>query len=97
MRPFAVLAAGRAGGAVRRCGGLAQMTDRFGVDGQAQIMVEPVPYERVSQYGVVDLNGADLHQGKHALMSQVVEKPARAEAPIKSGYRWPLCFAGEYF
>lgn len=60
---------------------LRQMTDRFAIDGQAQIMVEPVPYERVSQYGVVDLNGADLHQGKHALMSQVVEKPARADAP----------------
>lgn len=60
---------------------LRQMTERFDVDGQAQIMVEPVPYERVSQYGVVDLNGVDLHQGKHALMSQVVEKPARADAP----------------
>lgn len=60
---------------------LRQMTDRFAEGGHPQIMVEPVPYERVSQYGVVDLNGADLHQGKHALMSQVVEKPARAEAP----------------
>lgn len=60
---------------------LRQMTERFDVDGQAQIMVEPVPYELVSQYGVVDLNGADLHQGKHALMSQVVEKPARTDAP----------------
>lgn len=57
------------------------MTERFAQDGQAQIMVEPVPYDRVSQYGVVDLNGADLHQGKHALMSKVVEKPARADAP----------------
>tara|TARA_R110001599_G_scaffold282930_1_gene484798 strand:- start:2264 stop:3145 length:882 start_codon:yes stop_codon:yes gene_type:complete len=57
------------------------MTERFALAGQAQIMVEPVPYERVSQYGVVDLNGSDLHQGKHALMSQVVEKPARADAP----------------
>mgnify|MGYP003631581812 CR=1 FL=1 len=60
---------------------LRQMTERFAEGEHAQIMVEPVPYERVSQYGVVDLNGADLHQGKHALMSQVVEKPARAEAP----------------
>lgn len=60
---------------------LRQMTERFAEGGHAQIMVEPVPYERVSQYGVVDLNGADLHQGKHALMSQVVEKPARADAP----------------
>lgn len=60
---------------------LRQMTERFAEGGHAQIMVEPVPYERVSQYGVVDLNGADLHQGKHALMNQVVEKPARADAP----------------
>lgn len=60
---------------------LSLMAQRFSQNGQAQIMVEPVPYERVHQYGVVDLGGTELHQGKHALMSKVVEKPARADAP----------------
>ncbi|ROZ81147.1 UTP--glucose-1-phosphate uridylyltransferase [Pseudomonas neustonica] len=57
------------------------MTSRYAQSGQAQIMVEPVPYDRVHQYGVVDLNGTELRQGKHAPMSSVVEKPARADAP----------------
>tara|TARA_Y100000780_G_scaffold49321_1_gene41248 strand:- start:8198 stop:9079 length:882 start_codon:yes stop_codon:yes gene_type:complete len=57
------------------------MTERFADNGQAQVMVEPVPYERVHQYGVVDLGGTELRQGKHAPMCQVVEKPPRAEAP----------------
>jgi len=60
---------------------LSLMTNRFVQNGQAQIMVEPVPYERVHQYGVVDLGGTELHQGKHASISQMVEKPARSDAP----------------
>lgn len=61
---------------------LGLMTRRFiETGGHAQIMVEPVPRELVSQYGVVDLNGVELQPGQHALMSRVVEKPAREEAP----------------
>lgn len=79
--PFAVLLPDvlveRSGDAID----LQLMTERFAQNGQAQIMVEPVPYERVHQYGVVDLGGTELRQGKHAPMSQVVEKPPRAEAP----------------
>jgi len=44
------------------------------------------------------LNGADLHQGKHALMSQVVGKACASRSPIKFWH--PLAamfFAGEIF
>jgi len=45
------------------------MTDaNFGVDGRRQIMVERCLTSESASNGVVDLNGADLHQGKHALM-----------------------------
>lgn len=58
------------------------MTQRFvETGGHAQIMVEPVPEELVSQYGVVDVHGVDLQPGQHALMSRMVEKPPREEAP----------------
>lgn len=58
------------------------MTQRFvETGGHAQIMVEPVPAELVSQYGVVDVNGVNLQPGRHALMSRMVEKPPREEAP----------------
>lgn len=60
---------------------LGLMTQRFAETGQAQIMVEPVPGELVHQYGVVDLNGADLQPAGHARMTRVVEKPPREEAP----------------
>ena len=69
---------------VEQSGGVADlqyMNERFAQNGHAQIMVEPVPHERVSQYGVVDLGGVALAQGEHALMNQVVEKPAREDAP----------------
>ena len=60
---------------------LGLMTRRFAETGQAQIMVEPVPNELVHQYGVVDLNGADLQPAGHARMTRVVEKPPRDEEP----------------
>src|SRR5690554_1546801 len=61
---------------------LGLMTQRFiETGGHAQIMVEPVPEELVSQYGVVDISGIDLQAGNHALMTRVVEKPPREEAP----------------
>ncbi|MEJ6656786.1 MAG: UTP--glucose-1-phosphate uridylyltransferase GalU [Pseudomonas sp.] len=79
--PFAVMLpdvlVAQAGDAVD----LGLMTQRFAETGQAQIMVEPVPNELVHQYGVVDLNGADLQPAGHARMTRVVEKPTREEAP----------------
>lgn len=79
--PFAVLLPDVLVEQVGGLSDLAAMTTRFGETGKAQVMVEPVPWERVHQYGVVDLGGVELHQGKQAVMQQVVEKPAREAAP----------------
>ncbi|MBV7316266.1 UTP--glucose-1-phosphate uridylyltransferase GalU [Shewanella sp. NIFS-20-20] len=60
---------------------LAQMVRRFKNTGHSQIMVEPVPMEKVSSYGVADCGGANLNAGQSFPMSAVVEKPAQDEAP----------------
>ena len=51
------------------------------VGGYSQIMVEPVPMERVSSYGVVDCAGQELVPGESKPMSAIVEKPSIDEAP----------------
>ncbi|MGY8810617.1 MAG: UTP--glucose-1-phosphate uridylyltransferase GalU [Pseudomonadales bacterium] len=60
---------------------LAVMNQRFVESGRAQIMVEQVPMERVSQYGVVALVGDAPAAGQSQVMKGVVEKPAQNEAP----------------
>lgn len=80
-QPFAVLLPDVLVAQAGAVSDLQAMTERFAATGKAQVMVEPVPWEQVHQYGVVDLGGAQLHQGKQALMQQVVEKPAREAAP----------------
>ena len=60
---------------------MAEMLNMFDEDGQSQIMVEPVPMEMVSNYGVADVNGHELKAGTSAKMTQVVEKPPVDEAP----------------
>lgn len=60
---------------------LAAMMKRFDESGHSQIMVEPVPMEKVSSYGVADCGGADLAAGEMAPMTAVVEKPAVEDAP----------------
>lgn len=60
---------------------LAAMKRRFELSGQAQIMVEPVPMELVSKYGVVDCAGVSLNAGESAKMLAIVEKPAVDKAP----------------
>lgn len=60
---------------------LAKMIARFDETGISQIMVEPVPEEDVSKYGVVDCGGALLQAGESSAMTAIVEKPAREEAP----------------
>ncbi|QJD58658.1 UTP--glucose-1-phosphate uridylyltransferase GalU [Pseudomonas sp. gcc21] len=60
---------------------LGVMAEHFHETGNAQIMVEPVPYDQVSSYGVVDISGAELEAGDGAPMHRVVEKPPRDEAP----------------
>jgi len=60
---------------------LAKMIQRFSDTGYSQIMVEPVPEQDVSKYGVVDCAGATIAAGESAPMTAVVEKPAREDAP----------------
>lgn len=60
---------------------LAAMLRRFDETGASQIMVEPVPMELVSNYGVADCQGHALEPGESKAMSAVVEKPAVDEAP----------------
>ncbi|WP_394174948.1 UTP--glucose-1-phosphate uridylyltransferase GalU [Thalassotalea litorea] len=60
---------------------LAAMMSRYETTGHSQIMVEPVPMEKVSAYGVVDCNGHELNAGDSAPMTAVVEKPALEDAP----------------
>lgn len=61
---------------------LAAMLKRYNeVGGYSQIMVEPVPMEHVSNYGVVDCGGEELVPGKSRPMTAIVEKPPVDEAP----------------
>ncbi|QOL24422.1 UTP--glucose-1-phosphate uridylyltransferase GalU [Thalassotalea sp. LPB0316] len=61
---------------------LAAMLDRYSeVGGYSQIMVEPVPMEQVSSYGVVDCGGEELVPGQSTPMTAIVEKPAIEDAP----------------
>ncbi|EAT13130.1 UTP--glucose-1-phosphate uridylyltransferase GalU [Bermanella marisrubri] len=60
---------------------LAQMIKTFDATNVSQIMVEAVPQEKVSNYGVVDLNGESLEAGNSQAMTAIVEKPKVDEAP----------------
>lgn len=60
---------------------LAQMLVRFSESGHSQVMVEPVPMDKVSSYGVVDCDGISLNSGQSTAMSGMVEKPTVNKAP----------------
>ncbi|WP_316348222.1 UTP--glucose-1-phosphate uridylyltransferase GalU [Desulfuromonas acetoxidans] len=60
---------------------LAAMVRRFHHCGVSQIMVEPVPQESVSSYGIVDCAGAHLNSGGVAAIKAMVEKPPVGKAP----------------
>lgn len=60
---------------------LAAMLHKYNENGHSQIMVEPVPMEQVSSYGVVDCGGAEFSSGESQPMTAVVEKPSVDEAP----------------
>ena len=60
---------------------LAEMLRLFDETGESQIMVEPVPMEDVSSYGVADVNAQELKPGGSVAMTKVVEKPPMDEAP----------------
>ena len=60
---------------------LAEMIRLYEDTGESQIMVEPVPMDNVSSYGVVDISGVELSDGKYSKIQAVVEKPPQDEAP----------------
>lgn len=60
---------------------LSAMLSRFDEVGHSQIMVEPVPMEQVSSYGVADCGGQELVAGESKEMKAVVEKPDVEDAP----------------
>ncbi|MEE2025644.1 UTP--glucose-1-phosphate uridylyltransferase GalU [Alkalimonas mucilaginosa] len=60
---------------------LAQMGQLFTDTGISQVMVEPVPMESVSSYGVADVEGHNMQAGGSVAMCAIVEKPDLDEAP----------------
>jgi UTP--glucose-1-phosphate uridylyltransferase len=60
---------------------LAKMIDTYDNTGVSQVMVEAVPQELVSNYGVADIRDAEISPGCSAPMHAIVEKPKREEAP----------------
>lgn len=60
---------------------LSAMLQRFYETGRSQIMVVPVAKEEVSNYGVVDCQGAELQPAGTAKIVNIVEKPAVEDAP----------------
>ncbi|MDC9614357.1 MULTISPECIES: UTP--glucose-1-phosphate uridylyltransferase GalU [Xenorhabdus] len=78
---------------------LSEMLSRFNSSGASQILVEPVPVESVSDYGIVDCLGEELKPGDSKPIVRVVEKPKPEEAPsnlsivgryVLSENIWPL-------
>ncbi|OKP03240.1 UTP--glucose-1-phosphate uridylyltransferase GalU [Xenorhabdus eapokensis] len=78
---------------------LSEMLSRFNSRGASQILVEPVPVESVSDYGIVDCLGETLQPGDSKPIARVVEKPKPEEAPsnlsivgryVLSEKIWPL-------
>lgn len=60
---------------------LSEMLQRFNNSGHGQVMVESVPAQEVSQYGIVDCQGRSLISGESAEMINVIEKPDVDKAP----------------
>ncbi|MCG3817873.1 UTP--glucose-1-phosphate uridylyltransferase GalU [Photobacterium damselae] len=60
---------------------LAKMVQRFNETKVSQVMVEPVPMNDISSYGVADIGGVELGAGESSPMTKVVEKPPVEEAP----------------
>ena len=60
---------------------LKSMVTAFKQNHAAQIMVEAVPNDKVSSYGIVDCGGAELHPGGSHNVIAMVEKPPVGSAP----------------
>lgn len=60
---------------------LAEMIARFNQTGASQVMVEPVPEQQVSAYGIVDLSNEQIKAGESQAINSIVEKPEVDSAP----------------
>lgn len=60
---------------------LSYMMRQYEASGKSQILVEAVPNDDVHNYGIVDLGGAELTEGKSVKIVNAVEKPTIEEAP----------------
>ncbi len=60
---------------------LAEMIARFNQTGASQVMVEPVPEQQVSAYGIVDLSNEQIKAGESQAIKSIVEKPEVDSAP----------------
>lgn len=60
---------------------LAEMVSKFNTSRVSQVLVEQVPNEDVSKFGVVDLDGVKIGQGESAKIHAMVEKPDIDDAP----------------
>ena len=60
---------------------LKAMISRYEQTGASQVMVEPVPKELVSSYGIVDLAGQPIEAGHSVSLKAMVEKPDADDAP----------------
>ncbi|UDG80766.1 UTP--glucose-1-phosphate uridylyltransferase [Candidatus Hartigia pinicola] len=60
---------------------LSEMLDHFKATGASQILVKPIPKNKVSNYGIVDCNGQSLLPGDSKRIIRMVEKPNQEEAP----------------
>ena len=78
---------------------LAEMVKLFVESSVSQIMVEPVPQDKVSDYGIANINGERLAAGESLPMTEIVEKPSVKDAPsnlavvgryVLSANIWPL-------
>ncbi len=57
---------------------LSSMASQFKQDGLSVLAVQPVPWQHVSQYGVVGVDGSNLD---YSPVKTIVEKPSSDEAP----------------
>lgn len=78
---------------------LKAMLTRYEESGRSQIMVESVPKELVSNYGVADCRGNELKAGSSTQVFNLIEKPSKEKAPsnlavvgryVLSESIWPL-------
>ena len=60
---------------------LADMVAKFNTSRVSQVMVESVPDEDVSKFGIVDLEGVQIDPGEAAKIHKMVEKPDLEDAP----------------